>query len=310
LLLPSPISADLDLKNEAGVEDEAQDGEEQMEGDGANEEEKELEGEGDGQEEGGENEEEQEGDANGDAEEEEQGEGEEAAEGDEASKTEGGEKKELTEEEKKKAETDELNKKIESLFSIDYPQIDRDSFVLKLQGKKTKVTCINDTQRELAIVATDRTLVVHPVTIDEMRSAKFQEILDKSHKFSFDFFDKSVTKTTSGYAKFIFNSVEDATRYQGELKEINEAFKFDKLKFESRENEEDIVPASFKAPSVANEYRPIVQRLLYVGNLPADVTEHTLRDLFPDALRCIVAPPPSPPRKGSEENAEKSELSR
>jgi len=32
----------------------------------------------------------------------------------------------------------------------------------------------------------------------------------------------------------------------------------------------------------------VVQRLLFVGNLPSDVTEATLSDLFPDALRVIL----------------------
>jgi len=49
---------------------------------------------------------------------------------------------------------------------------------------------------------------------------------------------------------------------------------------------------------------PVVPRLLYVGNLPNDVTEAALKELFPDALRVIF------PRKGSEENAEKLDQNR
>lgn len=49
---------------------------------------------------------------------------------------------------------------------------------------------------------------------------------------------------------------------------------------------------------------PTVQRLLYVGNLPNDVTEPALKELFPDALRVIF------PRKGNEENAENADQNR
>ena len=50
---------------------------------------------------------------------------------------------------------------------------------------------------------------------------------------------------------------------------------------------------------------PIIRRLLFVGNLPSDVAETTLRELFPDALRVIF-----PRKDAKEENAENSEQTR
>ena len=49
----------------------------------------------------------------------------------------------------------------------------------------------------------------------------------------------------------------------------------------------------------------IVERLLYVGNLPNDVTEPTVRELFPDALQVIF-----PHHKEIDENAENNEQTR
>lgn len=219
-----------------------------------------------------------------------------AAEGEEEGKPEAAAEEAAEVEEEEEEEPD-----VSDQFAIDMPK-DRDCFRLTWNGKKFIVPFRNEVNADLLTSYKERSLLIQPVDLLELSSDVFKRLLERTQKFSIDFHDRSSGKTTTGQVRLLLKSAAEAEEVKEELKAFRETLTIDHMAFEFKESDDDFLPIVKKEqpPNTGS----VVQRLLFVGNLPSDVTEATLSDLFPDALRVIL------PHKDIEGNAENLEQTR
>lgn len=200
------------------------------------------------------------------------------------------------------AEEEEEEPDVSDQFAIDMPK-DRDCFKLTWNSKKLIVPFRNEVHADLVPSFKERSLLIHPVELADLSSDVFKGLLERTQKFSIYFHDKSSGKTTTGQVRLLLKSSAEAEEVKEQLKAFRETLTVDHLTFEFKDSDDDFLPI------VRKEQTPdtgsVVQRLLFVGNLPIEgVTEATLSDLFPDALRVIL------PHKEIEGNAENLEQTR
>lgn len=179
------------------------------------------------------------------------------------------------------SEDDDL--RISSLFGIEMKR-ERDAFQLKWHGKKFTVPFIGEIIKDLATEVSERSFTVRSVTLEDVQSSCFQEIIHCAVKFLLDFQENILEPPQPGFAKFVCKNNEDCIKFKESLRIYKDNFTIENISFD------DQLAQQFFNRDASYYKGTIVDRLLYVGNLPCDVAECTVRDLFPEALRVIFPP--------------------
>jgi hypothetical protein len=91
--------------------------------------------------------------------------------------------------------------------------------------------------------------------------------------------------TVDSFIRLKFLSVDDARSAIEELKAYKEGIT---AKNFSRDESEGHIMTILRKEEVGERRGPTLFRLMYVGSLPAEATEATLRELFPEAIQVII----------------------
>jgi len=200
------------------------------------------------------------------------------------------EPKEAKEGEEKKDEKDEEEKEDDkqSHKKKDIPRnIEGKIIYLPWHGGGTVVVPVREQIRhDLAIDSRKRTVVVYPITLDDLGNEQFKNYMEKAISFQVTFQHEwqFKEKVTDGSVEFHFRTCEEADEMAEEMKGFKEDFH---VKRSDAEDERARLVQKWSGQGKSRE--PIGDRLLVFGPLPLDTTEDELHAFFTDAHRVVVA---------------------
>jgi hypothetical protein len=161
---------------------------------------------------------------------------------------------------------------------------DRDLFYLTWQSKKITVPFKAEIAKDLEIYYRLKTVVAYPITTADLYVDIVRKHVELASSIHIELQDFVPEKPSKGYLKLKFGSVVDAHNAFEDLRTFKEGVT---VKYFGRDDSEGHIMTALSQEE-STRRGPIIYRLMYVGNLPADATEVVLREQFPEAIEVVI----------------------
>jgi hypothetical protein len=174
-------------------------------------------------------------------------------------------------------------KKEDGELSVDVHR-EKDLFYLTWQSKKLTVPFKGEITKDMLTLTKLQTVIIYPVVLADLYSEEIKKYAEQATGMEVELEDTLPGKPPKGYLKLKLNTYEEAQQAIEALKTYKEGITV--KNFSKEDNESHIMNRLRKED--CERKGPIIFRLVYVGNLPADTTEAALREHFPEALKAII----------------------
>lgn len=168
-------------------------------------------------------------------------------------------------------------------LSVDVEK-DKDIFYVIWQSKKVIIPFKEEITKDLDIYGRMQTVVIYPLTTADIYSDAIRQQTEHASSIELTLEDTIPGKPPKGYLKLKFSEIPEAKRCLDELQNFREDVA---VKHFTKDDSESHIMSKLRKEDCERR-GPTLFRLLYLGNLPADMTETALREHFPEALQVII----------------------
>lgn len=171
----------------------------------------------------------------------------------------------------------------EGELSVDVHR-EKDLFYLTWHGKKITVPFKGEIMKDMLALSKLQTIIIYPITLPDIYNEELRKYMEQATGVDMELEDTLPGKPPKGLLKLKFSTYTEAQQATEALKTLKEGIV---IKQYSKDVVESHIMNTLRKEDCERK-GPIIFRLVYVGNLPADATEATLRENFPDALQVII----------------------
>lgn len=161
---------------------------------------------------------------------------------------------------------------------------DKDVFYVVWQSKKITIPFREEITSDMEIYSRMQTIVIYPLTLADIYSDAVRKQTESASTVELTLEDTIPGQPPKGYLKLKFSEIPQAKRCVDELQDFREGVT---VKQFTKDDSESHIMSKLRKDD-CDRRGPTLYRLLYVGNLSADITESTLREHFPEALQVIM----------------------